>query len=592
MEVGVPGREEDLVEALVVEAMEEKESRRKEGGKKKMRKEEEKEAGEGEKGNGDRVGKEHKAEKGKRVEVMVVSEGSGQRRDGTEQKSMEEETGMGEEEVRRTVREEKLRKRWTKWLDSEWYGPVVEYRLFGRDGGDGSRAMRKRMERKAADFRLVDAKGAAPRLAYVERDGRQSWCIFPDRVNDVLTHAHDCHGHFADAITLKQLIGKFYWPTRAKDTPVFCRTCQACQYFGPRKPSQIQKPILHLQPFDMMGIDFLGPFNPGCDGTKSKYVILAVDYFSRFAWARAVEANDGETAVKFLMEEVVKVFGWPSAVYSDNGSHFVQGDFAALLKANGIKHFPAPKSHPSSVGLIERYVQLILYGLRRHTLLVDHGKFLWDRFLSLVINNLNDRILRVHGYTPSQLLFGCTPRRSGWDITPTQEHIADGLARLYDKDPYFNTLTVEEGRVALRFAAVDEMRNRAVDRLSSSHQSTIRREKLKTKWTAPQMGDLVLLRNMSLDGQHGHKLAARWEGPYLLDDIHSEGRAGRLRDIQSGELVKVKASGKKERVHLDDLKVFVPRADRADIDAVEIRESLKDWNPPEFVVDANLVIMG
>jgi hypothetical protein len=329
LEVGVAGREDDLVEALVVEAMKVQAQR-----------------GEKKKWVGDGRG---------RVEVMVVGKGGdgekavegcgrewkGGGGEGAEvvderSKGME----MAEEERRRKVREGKLRDRWEKWLQSEWYGSVVEYRLFGKDqGGDGSRSLRKRMEKKAADFRLIDAKGAAPRLAYVERrDGRQSWCIFPDRVNDVLRHAHDCHGHFADAITLKQLIGKFYWPTRAKDTPVFCRTCQACQYFGPRKPSQIQKPILHLQPFDMLGIDFLGPFNPVCDGTKSKYVILVVDYFSRYAWARAVEANDGEAAVKFLMEEVVKVFGWPSAVYSDNGSHFVQGEFAALLKANGVRN--------------------------------------------------------------------------------------------------------------------------------------------------------------------------------------------------------------------------------------------------------------
>jgi hypothetical protein len=271
-------------------------------------------------------------------------------------------------DVRKESREEKLRKRWARWLDSEWYGSVVEYRLFGREKeGDGSRTTRKRMERKAADFRLVDSKGSAPRLADVERDGLQSWCFFPDRFNDVLTHAHDFNGHFADAITLKQLVGKFYWPTRAEDTPVFCRSCQNCQSFGPKKLSQQQKPILHLQPLDMIGIDYLGPFNPVCAGTKSKYDILLVDYFSRFAWARAVEHNDGETAAQFLLEEVVKVFGWPSAMYSDNGSHFVQGKLPALLKENGIRHFRAPKSHPSSVGLIEKYVQLILYGLRRNT---------------------------------------------------------------------------------------------------------------------------------------------------------------------------------------------------------------------------------
>jgi transposase InsO family protein len=134
-------------------------------------------------------------------------------------------------------------------------------------------------------------------------------------------------------------------------------------------------------------------------------------YFTRYAWARAVPQNDGETAVRFLLEVVkVTVFGWPASVYSDNGSHFVQGQLPLVLKANGVRHFPVPKLHPQSVGLIERYVQLILYGLRRHTLLVDRGKHLWDRYLPLVVNSINDRVLRVHGYTPSQLLFGITPR--------------------------------------------------------------------------------------------------------------------------------------------------------------------------------------
>jgi hypothetical protein len=318
-------------------------------------------------------------EGGEGVEGSKAEDGQRRVGDGAEAKSMEAE------EMRRKVREGKLRNRWEKWLRSEWYGTVVEYRLFGRDGGDGSRSMRRRMEKKAADFRLIDAKGAVPRLAYIERNGAQSWCILPEQVNEVLRYAHDCHGHFAEALTLKQLVGKFYWPSRAKDTPIFCRSCQNCQYYGPKKPSQIQKPILHLQPLDMIGIDYLGPFNPVCEGTNNRYVILVVDYFSRFAWARAVECNDGETAVRFLLEEIVKVFGWPASVYSDNGPHFVQGVLPQVLAANGVRHFPAPKSHPSSVGLIEKYVQLILYGLRRHTLLEERGKFIWDRFLPMII---------------------------------------------------------------------------------------------------------------------------------------------------------------------------------------------------------------
>jgi hypothetical protein len=101
-------------------------------------------------------------------------------------------------------------------------------------------------------------------------------------------------------------------------------------------------------------------------------------------------------------------------------------------------------------------------------------------------------------------------------------------------------------------------------------------EQLKNRWTSPTVGDLVLLRRFALDGQHGHKPAARWEGPFLLDDVHAECRAGRLMDMHSGALVKVKACAAKERVHLDDVKVFVPRTEMLTVNTVE----LKDWVPP------------
>jgi hypothetical protein len=141
--------------------------------------------------------------------------------------------------------------------------------------------------------------------------------------------------------------------------------------------------------------------------------------------------------------------------------------------------------------------------------LVEGGNALWDRFLPAVVTGLNDRVLKVHGYSPSQLLLGTTPRRSSWDVTPREDHIADGLERLYKHDPYFNTLTVDGGHVAIRMAALDEARNRCLDRLDMHHRNIVRKEQLKAHWTAPKVGDLVLLRRMARDGQRSHKLAAR-----------------------------------------------------------------------------------
>ncbi|KAL7268447.1 hypothetical protein RUND412_008934 [Rhizina undulata] len=76
---------------------------------------------------------------------------------------------------------------------------------------------------------------------------------------------------------------------------------------------------------------------------------------------------------------------------------------------------------------------------------------------------------------------------------------------------------------------------------------------------SPKKGDLVLLWRFKLDGQHSGKLEPRWEGPYILHDIGYNNISGRLRDVNTGKIVRVRAAGRKEHCHLDDMEVFIER---------------------------------
>ena len=66
--------------------------------------------------------------------------------------------------------------------------------------------------------------------------------------------------------------------------------------------------IVHLEPLDMMGFDFVGRFPETTLGNK--YIILIVDYFTCFLFGKAVPDCQGKSAVALLME-IVKQFGWP-----------------------------------------------------------------------------------------------------------------------------------------------------------------------------------------------------------------------------------------------------------------------------------------
>ena len=113
----------------------------------------------------------------------------------------------------------------------------------------------------------------------------------------------------------------------------------------------------------MVDPDFIWPITPASD-SGNQYIIIMVDYFTRYLFAKAV-THATVAAAQDLFESVTSSFGNPLLVHTDNGAHFTGEEFHGMIVERGIKHFPAPKSHPSSVGLVERYVQLLIGIMKR-----------------------------------------------------------------------------------------------------------------------------------------------------------------------------------------------------------------------------------
>ena len=239
------------------------------------------------------------------------------------------------------VEEDKTTAAWRDWLEDEWYGDITYYKLFGdlqnfrdENGMPLTDQQRRLTLQKAKSYRLIEVtsvetqmtqqEGVAMklpnRLVYVERNGKEAFYVRRKQVPAILNYLHDCHGHFAAGILSSTLIGRYYWPSWGKDVHVHCATCPSCQLIVPLKPSVTQLAIVHLQPLDMMGFDLVGRFPDRPKGNK--YIVIGVDYFTRFLFAQAVPDSQGKSAVALLMR-IVKMLGWPRAVYTDNGTHLV-----------------------------------------------------------------------------------------------------------------------------------------------------------------------------------------------------------------------------------------------------------------------------
>ena len=108
--------------------------------------------------------------------------------------------------------------------------------------------------------------------------------------------------------------------------------------------------ILEVELFDAWGIDLMGPF-PSSYGHK--YILLAMDYLSKWVEAIPTITCDAKVVLHFIMSNVFSRFGTPKAVISYEGSHFYNKMFASLLAKYGVKHRVTLTYHPQSNGQAE-----------------------------------------------------------------------------------------------------------------------------------------------------------------------------------------------------------------------------------------------
>ena len=105
-----------------------------------------------------------------------------------------------------------------------------------------------------------------------------------------------------------------------------------------------------VQIFDIWGIDFMGPF-PSSFGNI--YILLIVDYVSKWVEATTYPINDATTVVGFIQRNILSRFRAPKTIISDKGSHFANKVFAKLMSKYGIKHMMGLAYHPQSNGQAE-----------------------------------------------------------------------------------------------------------------------------------------------------------------------------------------------------------------------------------------------
>jgi hypothetical protein len=244
----------------------------------------------------------------------------------------------------------------------------------------------------------------------------------------------------------------------------------------------------------MWGMDFLGPF-PQSVGQK-KYLIVAIDYFTKWVEAEAIPAETSAAAEKFFRTNIICRFGVPLVLVTDNGTQFTSEGFQDFCEELGIEHRFSAVAHPQSNGLAESANKAILGAIRKK-------KDNWLNELPSVLWGIRTSKQSATGETPFNLAYGTEA------VVPIEVGFGSPRVELYSEDNNARGL-----RANLDLA--QEVRDKALSRMVNRQRSIARHFNSKVRPRGFKVGDLVLRKVAVSDPRNVGKLKPNWEGPYLV----------------------------------------------------------------------------
>ena len=134
--------------------------------------------------------------------------------------------------------------------------------------------------------------------------------------------------------------------------PIDVSTCNQCQRTSniSRKHEMPMNYMFVYDIFDVWGINFMGPFPKLYE---NEYILVVVDYISKWVETVALPTNDARVVIKFLKKNIFTSFGTLRALTSDGGKHFCNNQLEKLLSKYGVTHKVTTAYHPQTSGQVE-----------------------------------------------------------------------------------------------------------------------------------------------------------------------------------------------------------------------------------------------
>jgi hypothetical protein len=232
----------------------------------------------------------------------------------------------------------------------------------------------------------------------------------PEERMPLVRRMHEDLGHFGEQRTLAEIRRRYFWRSRTADVKAVVRDCQQCQLvkssLSIRSGDEQLKSIPVCDLFYRIALDTAGPLLEIRSGNR--YILVAIDHYSKWCEARVVADHGAKTAAKFLEDEIICKYGVPKFVLTDNGGEWA-AEFDVMCRNYAIQHQRTAPQWPQCNGMVERIIKTIKHGI---TVLAATPANMdcWDEQLAKVLFGYRCGIQASTKFSPFMILTGRTPR--------------------------------------------------------------------------------------------------------------------------------------------------------------------------------------
>ncbi|GJU83430.1 reverse transcriptase domain-containing protein [Tanacetum coccineum] len=214
-------------------------------------------------------------------------------------------------------------------------------------------------------------------------------------------HSGPTGGHHSSLVTSRKVYeAGFYWLVSFEIAKGYVRV-RACKKSGniSSRNEMPQNNIQVCEVFDVWGLDFMGLFP---DSRGNKYILVAVDYMSKWVEAQALPTNDARVVVKILKGLFAR-FGVLKALISDRGTHFCNSQLEKSLFKYRVTHRISIAYHPQTNGQTEVTNTAIKCILERS---VRYNPKDWSEKLNDALWAFTTAYKTPTGCTPFRMVYG------------------------------------------------------------------------------------------------------------------------------------------------------------------------------------------